>query len=1143
MKQTKYLLLIGTLSLGLFNVATTMAQSLGQWDFNSSNLVQSAGANLGDLQYANANTTSGTTFGTASSFGIPTIAGSNAVVMRFPIATNGMGYLMTTPPANGGGSLVNEWTLILDVLYPAASDNVLRPLIDTDGSLITSGGLVAGPDFAVSASNGVGAPPNGPFQGTITPNTWYRIGISVTTAEVDIYINGVQVGIITGTGTDGRFALASISTSLILGSITNLAGVGYVNSIQLRDSALNAGQMLALGGATGGGIPQTIPPVPSFIQTRSPAVNATRISPTPTIHVVLNQGDTIVNSGSIQLLFDGAALPGTSVVPTPPTFDINASVSSIQDPNSVHTLSLIWQDSVVGNKTNTWSFTVIPYQNANLPAPFYFEDFNSLTENPSGPGPLPAGWTVANQTTQDTPGYDISNRGSDSYRDWVLITSARFSTWSAERTALPPIVLNGTMLSILTDGNLMWAESDQRCGGCQGQYQELYTADINCTGRTNVFIAFKSIYEQNQDNMNCAEYSINQGASWLPVRYLFCTQGNNENSDIYYTNNASGQPVIDVGATFNTVDPNRNWSPDASPVHSTNYGIYIKAPISTALIPYIVGYTNDDILNGKEIVIVRLPQADGQAKVRFRFLDTGTSAWFWGIDDLGLYEINVPVISVQPQSQTIDAATPVTFTVVASSSTAITYQWKFNGLNIANATNSTYTITNVQPVNAGQYQVTVSNSDGPTKSSLATLTVVTLPLMLTQPSTQVADPGSSVSFTPTARGGRPLLYLWYKNSNLFASSSTINLSLNNVQPADSGAYQLIVTNSYGSVTSAVAQLTVFLASITNDLVVHLPFDGNFSDTSGRGNNAAYAHNGVNGDANPVFVNGKIGQAFEYSVTNDATKFNYATLGYPNDLRFGADVPFTVSMWLNYTNQTDDPPFISNKDWASSGNPGWGIFTQGDGTFRVNLTGPASNPRFSVTPSKVLRDGTWHNLVVSVARAPSSQSGIVNCYVDSVLVNSSVNVTPGSIDTADNAFTYDSHLPGVSTPVPTVQTTWAVNIGQDGTGVYYDNGSSRNINAHIDDVGIWRRALTGGEAKGLYNAGLSGKDLSQAIAVEKLAIAQSGGNVIINWAGNPALKLQKATVITGPWSDVSGTLGASTATIPITGSASFFRLTQ
>jgi len=124
---------------------TLMAASIGQWDFNSSNLVQTAGANLGDLTYADAATTSQTVFGSNTAFGIANIGGSAATLMRFPVNTNGMGYRMSTPAANGGGSTVNQYTLILDVFYPAASDGKTRPLIQT----VDTGAGLGGEEFIV----------------------------------------------------------------------------------------------------------------------------------------------------------------------------------------------------------------------------------------------------------------------------------------------------------------------------------------------------------------------------------------------------------------------------------------------------------------------------------------------------------------------------------------------------------------------------------------------------------------------------------------------------------------------------------------------------------------------------------------------------------------------------------------------------------------------------------------------------------------------------------------------------------------------------------------------------------------------------------------------------------------------------------
>ena len=54
----------------------------------------------------------------------------------------------------------------------------------------------------------------------------------------------------------------------------------------------------------------------------------------------------------------------------------------------------------------------------------------------------------------------------------------------------------------------------------------------------------------------------------------------------------------------------------------------------------------------------------------------------------------------------------------------------------------------------------------------------------------------------------------------------------------------------------------------------------------------------------------------------------------------------------------------------------------------------------------------------------------------------------------------------------------------------------------------------------------------------------GGNAVVTWLGSPSLKLQRSTALNpGVWTDVAGTLGAGTATVPVSGSGTFFRLSQ
>jgi hypothetical protein len=82
-----------------------------------------------------------------------------------------------------------------------------------------------------------------------------------------------------------------------------------------------------------------------------------------------------------------------------------------------------------------------------------------------------------------------------------------------------------------------------------------------------------------------------------------------------------------------------------------------------------------------------------------------------------------PVITTQPASQTVTEGSSVSFTVVATGDPAPSYQWRKDGVNIANATSSTYSIASATPSDAGSYTVVVSNSQGTVTSNTATLTV------------------------------------------------------------------------------------------------------------------------------------------------------------------------------------------------------------------------------------------------------------------------------------------------------------------------------------------------------------------------------------------------------------------------------------
>ena len=129
-----------------------------------------------------------------------------------------------------------------------------------------------------------------------------------------------------------------------------------------------------------------------------------------------------------------------------------------------------------------------------------------------------------------------------------------------------------------------------------------------------------------------------------------------------------------------------------------------------------------------------------------------------------------PTITTQPTSQTVVAGRLARFSVVASGSGTLTYQWRKGGVNIAQATSASYTISNAQSSHAGSYSVVVSNSAGNATSNAAVLTVLlqkvpylTLPLVrppsLRMMRTSRPDPSPSPYVSPVGHRRAPADYL------------------------------------------------------------------------------------------------------------------------------------------------------------------------------------------------------------------------------------------------------------------------------------------------------------------------------------------------------------------------------------------------
>jgi hypothetical protein len=169
---------------------------------------------------------------------------------------------------------------------------------------------------------------------------------------------------------------------------------------------------------------------------------------------------------------------------------------------------------------------------------------------------------------------------------------------------------------------------------------------------------------------------------------------------------------------------------------------------------------------------------------------------------------STPAITLQPQSQIIAPGSNVTFSVVATGDAPLNYQWRFNGNFITGASDSSYSITNVQFSDAGNYSVVVTNNSGSATSSAATLIVGVAPTISSQPQSQNTNVGATVSFSVSAIGNPAPNFQWRLNGSPISDATGSSYTRTNVQPADTGDYSVLVTNVAGSVVSSNATLTV-----------------------------------------------------------------------------------------------------------------------------------------------------------------------------------------------------------------------------------------------------------------------------------------------------------------------------------------------
>ncbi len=410
-----------------------------------------------------------------------------------------------------------------------------------------------------------------------------------------------------------------------------------------------------------------------------------------------------------------------------------------------------------------------------------------------------------------------------------------------------------------------------------------------------------------------------------------------------------------------------------------------------------------------------------------RALSAGEIAAIYNAGGAGKCVGTPPTITTQPTNQTVTVGGTATFAVVATGTPLFSYQWSVNSTNIADATNASLTLANVQLNQAGGYSVVVSNAFGSTNSVTATLTVTgTPPSITTQPTNQTVTVGGTAGFAVVATGTSPLSYQWSVNSTNIADATNASLTLANVQLNQAGGYSVVVSNAFGSTNSVTATLTVNplppCDPPSSGLMNWWRAEGNAADSVGTNNGT------LNGTAS--FVPGEVGQAFSF----DGTSGFVSVPDAPSLDSFTNAM--TIELWMK------SGILGNNADWkgmVTKGNVSWGVFAASSRNTAYTLFTGVNPPDLYGTRN--INDGQWHLVVATY------DGSTIALYVD------------GTLDASEAA------------TGQIAQDSFPMYIGGDAQPPF---GHTYLFNGQIDEVSLYNRALSAPEIAAIYNAGSFGK---------------------------------------------------------------------
>lgn len=350
----------------------------------------------------------------------------------------------------------------------------------------------------------------------------------------------------------------------------------------------------------------------------------------------------------------------------------------------------------------------------------------------------------------------------------------------------------------------------------------------------------------------------------------------------------------------------------------------------------------------------------------------------------------------------------------------------------------------------GQLQIDGRRNAGTASAGGVFINAMRVELTTPEPPTLTSQPAGTTLYagdnshllSVQAMGAAPFSYQWRRNDTDIPNATNSAFRLFNAQVSDQGDYTCVVTNDGGSITSAVATITVLpVVNLESGRLAYWPLDA----VNGMAPDLTTPDAGAG--ANDLFLTNMTAAQLTQGIGGNALRFDgtSALVGRVHTNSVGLPVynypAYTVALWVkgSYLSQAGNDRRVFSESSNTNNNTFLTIGTDSAGTngavdifIRNNDGGTPLNHRKS---SLIAFDGNWHHI------AWVDNNGFPKLYVDGVLDSGNYDYTRGTL-------------------TPTITTLGGILRTTPGNW----------FNGLIDDAVVYRRSLSASEIQSLLQCG-------------------------------------------------------------------------